>query len=119
MTRRVIKSIARLASKSLQARYCIDGDSRHYILPEELLEAALHDSKHLISFEKSSDKQRRVLIDFVETIESCGAFEAVQDQSIDSRELILSNMAWNQARNAASRCLAHLGVQPPDDSELF
>lgn len=115
---RVIKSVARLASQSLQIRYCIDGDSNNYILPEELLETAINDANQAIAFGNISDIQRQVLKEFVAIIENSGAFEAVNDDSIKNRELLSSNIAWSQARDAAVKCLANLGVKTPNDNEL-
>jgi len=102
-------ALSLLGSKDLQTRYCVNATADEYLLPEELLESAVHRAELSIKNGNIDEEQRQAIERFLSTADEVMKALSSDTSGPSTPDLILNNLWWEKARAAASLCLDELG----------
>src|SRR5262249_39840612 len=113
MKKRIVDSIARLASLELQRRFIVNGTIDRYLLPEELLEEAISVLKltaaNLDCRALVSDQEMTCIVSLLQFLEVESPKLPIEETQFSNAELIEQNESWLTIRNKAMECLTTFG----------
>jgi len=109
MRSRLLDEVAVLASERYQERYIVHGTKEQYVLPEEVLEAALGSAQNATqkpSTASLSASEVDAVREFTQAVEACSI--DFQDLTSSNQQLIREDERWAAARTSARRLLTAL-----------
>lgn len=114
--------LGRLASLEFQLRFCVHGSKSEYVLPNELVESAVHLVETIVGTTKLAaaytDKEQNALRAFLHAVEQHASDTPFDDPSVNNEELITKDPGWIAARRSAEECMQELGLNAAPEELL-
>jgi hypothetical protein len=110
---RLISSLARIASRTYQIRYAVNGTKDEYVLTEELVEDAVTELERIL---RNSDSSANLSNQLRTELENCyAALQALSTDDCRSTAEMIDSPEWVRLRAAAMGSLRELGI---DDQRI-
>jgi hypothetical protein len=116
MRNKLVRDLARVASKDYQLEHIVNATGDSYVLPEEVLNNLAQTLRTLLAHPELrralSSRERDAAQRCLEEIESASI--PFDDRSVSNEELIMRDEAWSAVRAAATRFLILLEANLSD-----
>lgn len=113
--KKLLSSLATIASVEYQKKYIINGTKDEYLLPEDIFEEAVGSLRVVLGNEilnqKYSLEQKQKMQNLFELMKELGPKIPFNDEKVSNEDLVLRNNHWVRIRSEVILLLHELGVE--------